>query len=243
MANVCQMVKDMASECERGQTPALLSQFLHERTAKRGRLSRLLSGPCTCEVHRVDPFEDAGFFRESSVFWVFADEHLLEGAVLPSGGSFGLFALGPSGLLYLNHRRDNVQRLLLEEGRPLDECDPIALASLVAEALGREGNSSHDVIKSLSHLIEYQGGFAKFAGGYEVNDRERERVGASVVPPTITGSSESGWQLEFCSVFGWMHDKRTLVHHRFLFALDFRIEQRKQVLSRRIFKRVPAVRY
>jgi hypothetical protein len=95
MADPLQTVKEMAAASEQGQTPAMLEQLLRETFPKRpgGWLWRWLTGPCKYDVSKVEPFEDAGFFRASCVFWVFARDHLLEGAVLPYGGTYGLFSL------------------------------------------------------------------------------------------------------------------------------------------------------
>lgn len=94
-----------------------------------------------------------------------------------------------------------------------------------------------------SSLAEYDGGIGRFSGRYEVDAREWERVGTRVIAPVVSGDAGSGWRLEFCSVVGWMHQKRTLVRHLVRFSPDFRIYPRKRVLSRRIFARVPDLMY
>jgi hypothetical protein len=249
MADALQMVRDMAAECERGQTPALLGQFLREQILReafepRGWFSRWWSRARTLEVSQVVPLEDHGFFRRTCVFHVFARGVRLEAAVVPSRQTtFGLFSLSPTGLRYLQHRQDNVEELLREEGRALDECAPTVLASLVADAFGRDLNSSHDVLASSEFLMRYQRERGTSGGGYELNPREWDRVHTRVTAPLLMGDSGSGWRLRFCTVFGWMHDKQQLIHHDYGFAADFRIQHREEVLSRRIFKRTPHARY
>lgn len=254
MADALQTVRDMAAECKRGQTPSLLEQFLREtfgrqanETSRFGQLLRKtfgmgggLSEPRTFEVNQIVPFEDGEFFRRTCVFTVWVRDHLLEGAILPCGGTFGLFSLSQKGLRYLNRRQDNVEELLREEGRALNECAPTVLASFVAEALGRECNSSHDVLASPEYLAKYP---SDFAHDYELDAQEWARVQTRIAAPMLTGDGGTGWQLEFCTVFGWMHEKQTLIRHRYGFAPDFRIVHEKEVLSRRIFKRTPQILY
>jgi hypothetical protein len=245
-ADVFQTVKHMAEEVKAGRTPALLRQFLQETFEEqrpRGWLSQWLSTPHTYELREIELFQDGGFFRASCIFWLYAREHFLEGAVLPSGGTFGLFASGPNGLRYLHRRQQNIEELLRTEKQPLDSCEPFILACLLAEALGREKNSSHDVLRSADHLERYDGHRGGFGGGYAVDPKEWQRVRASLHPPVIAGSAISGWQLEFCSVFGWMHMKQTLLHHRVRFSPELRIELSQQVLSDRIFSAMPGIVY
>ncbi len=78
---------------------------------------------------------------------------------------------------------------------------------------------------------------------YAVDAREWDRVQARIAVPVLIGDRASGWLLEFCSVFGWMHDKQGLIHHRCRFSPEFCIAHETEVLSRRIFERTPSVRY
>ena len=190
---------------------------------------------------RIEPIDDGGFFRSACVFQMTVRDAFLEGAWLPLGLTYGLFALGAGGLCYLQHERDNLERLLRDEGRSLDRFAPAALAALLAEALGRSKNASHDVLASPLHLREY--GVGCFGGDYRLNPREWDRAAPQLTAPRLCGDAEAGWQLEFCSVFGWMHDKQTLFRHRYRFSPDYRIESSQQILSRKIFARVPLVRY
>jgi hypothetical protein len=238
-------VREMAAEAKSGRTHPLLRQFLQEKFPRQaqGWLSRWLSGPPTYEVHGIVLFEDGRFFRRSCLFDLHARDRLLECAVLPSGGTCGLFSLDDDGLRYFNHRQDNLEELLRREGRPLDACAPMVLARLVAEALGREGNASHDVLASAQQLAKYDGGLNAFGGAYEIDLREWERVQPSVAAPALASDRGSGWRLEFCSVFGWMHEKQRLIRHRVRFAPDYRIEHEQEALSRKIFDRTPSLRY
>jgi hypothetical protein len=167
----------------------------------------------------------------------------LAGTVLPSGGSYGLFVLGEPGLQYLNGRHDLLEDLFRRDFRPLDEGSPNALARLLVESIGLDGWNSHAVLDSPEGLRGYNGGPAVFGGGYHLDTDEWARVASSLVSPSVSGDSRTGWTLEFCTVYGAMHDKNHLVHHRFGFTTDFRIQHVSTSLSERIFKQVPMVKY
>lgn len=235
----------MIADCARGHTPELLGQYLRERFPERRAawVPRWLAAPRTYDVSKVEPFDDGGWLRASCVFFVFTRDGLLEGRVLPSGGSFGLFALGPGGLQYLNRQPERLAELLRHEDLSLETCSPMVLAELVSEALGRDGNEAHAVLSSQEHLERYDGGLDVVRDQYQLNPTEWERVRHLVHAPAITGTKATGWQLEFCSLFGWMHLKENLVRHRFRLSGEYHIVQEQQILSRRIFKAVPGIRY
>lgn len=208
-------------------------------------MSRLLgsSRESAYAIRRIIPFDDGGFFSRTSVFEIYASSDLLEGHVLPSGGTFGLFAVGDAGFLYLNRNSKAIESLLHEEGRPLNEGNPRALARLFSEALLREGNRSADVVSSVEDIASYGGVGEHLAGQYEVNASELDRIRPTVRAPSIVDDGPSGWRLEYCAVYGWMHDKTTLTRQQFNVDREFRLKRETNILSRRIFSRTPQVRY
>src|SRR5687767_3759778 len=53
-------------------------------------------------VSKITPFDDGGFFKRASLFWVHMRSERLEARLLAEGGSFGLFALQQDGIAYLH---------------------------------------------------------------------------------------------------------------------------------------------
>jgi hypothetical protein len=235
----------MITDVTAGRTPEMLMAFLRLNFARveGGWLRRTLFGERSYDVWRVELCEDGGFFRRSCLFRVFANDNYLAGTVLPSGGSYGLFALGEAGLQYLNHRHDLLEDVFRRESRPLQEGSPNALARMLVESVGLNGWNSHDVIDSLEGLRGYRGGPEAFGGGYHLDMDEWAHVAGSLVSPSVSGDGRSGWTLECCTVYGAMHCKNDLIRHRFAFTTDFRIQHDSTSLSGRIFKRVPMVTY
>jgi hypothetical protein len=237
-------VLEMMAEVEMGKTPTELGRFLRERFPRRW-LSRLMGSPREdgYAVTRIVPFDDVAFFKRTSVFQVTVRSDLLEGHYLPSGGSFGLFAIGAAGFLYLNRNPKAVERLLREEGRLLNEADPTFLGRFFSEALLRRGNDSADIVNSVDELASYSGGVTSFAGQYEINASELNRVGPMLRMPSIIDDGPSGWHLEYCAVSGSMHDKTTLTQQLFKVDREFHLKREENVLSRTIFSKTPQVRY
>ena len=243
--NVHQIVDEMSAQVRQGQSPDLLVQFLRNtfKESDQRRLSRLFLGPWTYQVSSIGKFEDDGFFRRTCIFYVRIRDGFLEVRVLPGASSLGLFSLDDEGFRYLNHRKDYIEDLLRKEARP-NECPPKVLASLLTEALGSKRCLSHDVLESPDYLINYQRpGKVDPDDCYEINSQEWERVQPYVISPELSGDSESGWILEFCSIFGWMHEKQKLIRHRYRISPDFRIKCEEGILSQKIFKSTPHIRY
>ena len=78
---------------------------------------------------------------------------------------------------------------------------------------------------------------------YEVDPAEWQAVSTDIVPFRFTGDAERGWELEFTSLFGWMHECNQLVRHRHVIAPDFEVTLNSTLLSKRIFRRVPSIIY
>jgi hypothetical protein len=215
-------------------------------------------------IIRVERFADEGFFEPALVFTIFVDDPILEGHVLPGGGSFGLFVLCVAGCYYMQRQPAALTALLSSSGRPLSNCDPLVLARLYAEALLRRGNVSHSILMGEDALLRYgQGG----PGGYQVDLTQLRRVsdrGVQLLAPTLTKArregahraagvhaavgpyreNDGGWVLRFFSLSGWMHEQSTLMQHEVLIGEDYAIRaEPARVLSRCIFREMPAVKY
>jgi hypothetical protein len=239
------VIKSMMADVEGGRSPEVLATFIKAQLVKpRSWLGSLLAGSNEHdhEVSRVVPFDDGGFFRQASIFEAFVRGNVLEGHVLPSGGSFGLFAIDAAGLRYLSRRRADVEAVLRAEGRSPGDCSPFVLARLLAESLLRRGNESDEVLKSRNALSNYDGGINGFGGRYEINAVEWDRIQDRVTAPAVVPDGP-GWEVNFTTLHGWMHLKETLMQHRFRIGPEGAISVASQSLSRKIFKSVPSLRY
>jgi hypothetical protein len=209
--------------------PSWLSRF----TGNDSTIERY--DPTIEEVRRV---EDGGFFRRHSIFWVRVRGSFLEASWLPSLSSSGIFAFDGISLSYLNHTHpDDLQQVLAVEGRPLDQADPYHLASLFAEAILRRDDHDHVVLRSPDMLIQYE------KRRYQLDQREFIRCVEAIKSPSVASDSRGGWLMSFVTLHGWMHEKETLARQEVWISANFSIRHQEAILSRKIFSRLPRVRY
>jgi hypothetical protein len=238
-------VASVIADVDGGQTTEVLAAYIKRHFVKpRSWFGRLLAGSQEHdhEVRRVVAFDDAGFFRRARLVEVFIRGHMLEGHVLPAGGSFGLFALSDGEPRYLSGRLSEVEAVLRAENRRLNEYPAWPLARLLSESLLRQGNDAAEVLVSDDALTTYDGGLNGFGGRYEIDLAEWRRVHDDFVGPTLT-IERGGWDVEFCTLRGWMHMKQTVTRHRFRIDDGYGIHDEDRVLTRRLFKTVPGLLY
>lgn len=239
-----QLVAHFVDEVARGTTPLLLADYLENSLPQRSWLARKILGKRRHEVYNIQPFPDRGFFAHSRVVRLVATLGLLEGTILPSSGSFGLFSIspgGPAGFRYLQRRPDHLGALLAYEARPLTDSHAEMLASLFAEALGRRGNNSHHVLRTPEHLLDY--GNEPGRRNYEVDPDELRRIQPALIAPTVRDAAAGGWTITYCTLYGWMHNVGRLLRHEHRITADYRIASEHRTLSRRIFRSMPIVMY
>ena len=189
-------------------------------------------------VRRVRRVNDEGFFRKHGLIEIHVAGSFLESRPLPSRTSIGLFAWDGVGLHYLNHKRpENFEFVLRHEGRSLDEAEPYALAEIVAEALLRTDNCTHVVLRTPDDIE------TALWVSYELNEAEFSRVSQIIRPPVLRGNPSDGWRLEFWTLHGWMHEKRTLSRQEYGFSPTFSVTHRDQTISTSIFACISQVVY
>jgi hypothetical protein len=247
---------------KRREVPPELQDFVRDlvrqRLAPRSELGRLMFGVrerhVRCEVVVERPGLE-GLLR-TLIFDAGVDvPGLLEWGDFPGGSSYGTFAVSPRGFRYLNRRCDEVEALFREEPAALWSTTPANLAAFLVDVLERQLNASHEVILSVDHLEHYQ----RLGLEYPLDLREWARVRPRFVPPT-RHEEAWGFRLEFCTVHGWLHDKRRLTRQTYDVTLSspdlevrsYRdlprsssyvgIRHTEQIISPRIFAAVPLVR-
>jgi hypothetical protein len=191
----------------------------------------------------IQRIEVGGFFRRHGIFRVYVEDNLLQNAVLPGRGSFGLFSYDGQCIRSLDQEDPSgFEETLRAEGRPLNEAEPEALGSLFCQVLLNRGAYSHDVLRDAEQLLNYGWEGTPFV--YDVNRRELDRVTGQIRAPGIRGDPGRGWRLEFTTIFGWAHEKQNLGVETFGVEPSFRITRRERgVLSKRIFAETPDLIY
>jgi hypothetical protein len=183
----------------------------------------------------------SAFFRRHVLFTVSGSRGVLPFPALPAG-SWATFAFDGAELALLSPGDDSFARLLRREARPLEEAEPAELAQLVCDfALPRPPTHRHVVLRAAADLETFT---LDRLGGYEVDRRELARARPAIEPPSVTALDEGGWSIAFTTVLGWMHELDDLGLEAIWVEPDFSLNVGpRRVLSARIFKRLPGLRY
>jgi len=214
-------VEQLIDDCRRGKPLQALADFLMRTCppSPQGWLVSMIFGSSACA---------AGVY--------------LEQTVVPGRTRLGLFAFGPGGYRYLSRRRSEVEALLDADARPIDDYSPSLLAQFFLDTLANLGPYTHALIVSPAQISAG----AAFQGfdPRGLDRHEWERCKHLVTAPTCSGDEHRGWTLEFFTLYGWMHDKRTLCRLRYRIRCapggyrrrptGFRIEERVETLSERL---------
>jgi|GEM_PF-2891993 len=240
-------VEQLIDDCRRGKPLQTLADFLLRTCppSPQGWLVSMIFGSSarTVGVYDVQLYP-VGPFSESCLFWAWATGVSLEQTVVPGRTRLGLFAFGPGGYRYLSRRRSEVEALLDADARPIDDYSPTLLAQFFLDTLANLGPYTHALIVSPAQISAG----AAFQGfdPRGLDRHEWERCKHLVTAPTCTGDEHRGWTLEFFTLYGWMHDKRTLCRLRYRIRCapggyrrrptGFRIEERVETLSERLLR-------
>jgi hypothetical protein len=249
-------VEQMSALCRQGKTPPAFADFL-ERTcppSPQGWVATMLFGSSarTVDVYDIQPYQDDPF-REHRLFWAWATGVQLEQTLLPGRARLGLFSYGPGGYRYLSRRRRAIEEMLDVEGRSFEDFDPVALAQLFLDALANQGPYTHALLRTPSQLTSSAPVPGFPSPGYTLHEGEWARLQPLLHGPLCVGDEQRGWQLEFFSLYGWMHEKNTLCRVRYRVRCSpgsyrgrpqgFAISEQLETLSEKIFHTTPALRY
>ena len=157
-------------------------------------------------------------------------------------GSMGYYVANGYQAIRLTRKDKEIEAILSEEWEHLSEADPVRLASLILKFYDGGIRATHHVLENLDALLNFSGSEKHFRG-YELNEKQ-----LSIVAPEF-GSTELIKEKDFLRVqavtlCGWMHDKRNLGVERFTIDRDGHPTfEKRQVLARKVFRRVPRIRY
>lgn len=249
-------VNQLVARSQRGEGVPDLGEFLLRtcRPSAQGWLVSLLFGSSseTVDVYDVQRHRDEPF-QQSCLFWVWATGVALDHTLLPGRIRSGLFAYGPGGYRYVSRRRSELEAMLDADARPLDDYDPVSLGRVLIDALANQGPYTHALLDAPSRLRSATPVDGFTGTGYRVDEAELRRCEPLLTAPHISGNEQGGWTLELHTLYGWMHDKRLLCRLRYHIRCtpggyrqrpsSFRVDERIDTLSERIFREVPLVRY
>jgi hypothetical protein len=153
--------------------------------------------------------------------------------------SYAVYAANGFKAVRLTQTNKEIEKILAEEWSSLAACDPVVLARLVLKFYDGGIQASHDILRNVNDLTEIY----KSDRGYVLNDGQYastiDRVGSTEIQ-----KQAEAVVLRVVTLRGWMHDKRNLGIERIHIIQSGRVSlERREVLSSKIFKSVPAIRY
>ncbi|MDP1560716.1 MAG: hypothetical protein Q8M16_04910 [Pirellulaceae bacterium] len=157
-------------------------------------------------------------------------------------GSYGYYAANGRSATRLTRENKEIHSILSDEWAALAESDPVCLASLILKFYDAGIKARHHVLKDADDLRSF-GNPTNTAKNYELNDKEFSqalpRIGSTAM--ALDGAMLSLRAVTLC---GWMHDKQNLGVEWFTISSDGTVSFRnRDVLSKRIFRRTPSIRY
>jgi hypothetical protein len=180
-------------------------------------------------------------FRRHRLFMIWGPTTLFDFPTLP-GGSLAYFAANGSSAIRLTRKNKEIQRILAAEWRDLPALDAVCLASLILKFFDAGIKDSHHVLPDADALRTY-GMSTAGVPRYELNEGELAKALPNIgsTSSVFEGRSVSIRAVTLC---GWMHEKQNLGVESIAIAEDGSVSfAERKVLSRRIFKRVPAIKY
>ena len=157
-------------------------------------------------------------------------------------GSYGYYAANGRSATRLTRENKDIQSILADEWAELPESDPVCLASLILKFFDAGTKERHHVLKDADDLQSF-GNPAHPATNYELNDKEFSKALPNI-GSTVIAFDSAVLSLRAVTLRGWMHDKQNLGIESFTIGSDGLVSfQKRDVLSKRIFRCVPAIRY
>ena len=153
--------------------------------------------------------------------------------------SYGVYAANGFKAVRLTRTNKEFEKVLAEEWLSLAACDPVVLARLILMFYDGGIQASHRILGNANDLTE----ICQSRQGYVLNDRQYASVIDRIGNTEIQQQADA-IVLRVVTLRGWMHDKRNLGIERIHIIRSGCVSlERREVLSSRIFKSVPAIRY
>ncbi len=180
-------------------------------------------------------------FSRYRLFLVHGRTKQFDFSMLPHG-SYGYYAANGRVAIRLTREGKEIERILAEEWDALPDVDAVCLASLILKFYDAGIKASHDVLRD-GHELEMYGGALNLEKDFELDSKEMAKALPDMEPTqsTLKGSRLIVRALTLC---GWMHEKKNLGVGSITIASDGMVSfGDRVVLSKRIFRRTPGLRY
>ena len=147
-----------------------------------------------------------------------------------------MFAANGHVATRLTRKNKEICSILSQEWEHLPDADSVVLSSLILKFYDGGIRSSHRVLRHANELQE-------FGPNYQLNEREFNKT-LDLIGKTTATRKDGELEIRAVTLMGWMHDKRNLgIEHITINPSGVVTMKQRMVLSKRIFKSTPQIRY
>jgi len=189
----------------------------------------------TSSSSEIEPFIEFSPFAESKTYFIHGWTRQFEFKTLP-GGSYCIYDANSHRAIRLTRKGKEIESVLSENWLQLSCCDPVVLSRLILKFYDAGIMATHDVLRNSESL-------RLFGKNYVLNEKEFAKTESFIETTKFTTEGDY-LIIRAVTLSGWMHSKRNLgiEHIRISRSGDVKLDSRK-VLSKKIFKSIPAIRY
>lgn len=176
----------------------------------------------------------------SRVFMIRGGLKTFDFPMLPSG-SLGYWCANGREAWPILADGTGLDKLLSGSWANLPGADPAALASFILRFNGQGIRYGHSVLRDVNHLSTVNKGRIG-SDGYRLNDRELKKTNGEITE--FLSIDDDLVVISALTLMGWMHDKRNLGVEIIKITRDGKVGyEKRRVISKKIYKSVPAVKY
>lgn len=204
----------------------------------RNDLGEELWAQCITRMSSTDDLpaiDELSPFQSSKTYFIHGRTGQYDFPTLPHG-SYCIYDADGRKATRLTRQGKEIESVLKANWHMLNECNPVVLANLILTFFDGGIRSTHHVLLDADAICCH-------GENYVLNDREfaksQELIGA-----TTASRCDDVVVIRAVTLCGWMHDKRNLgiENIRVLQSGEVQLDKRS-VLSKKIFKSVPQIRY
>lgn len=179
--------------------------------------------------------EELSPFLSSKTYFIYGKTGQFDFPTLPHG-SYCIYVADGRKATRLTRQGKEIESVLKVNWQMLTECNPVVLANLILTFF--DGG-----IRSTHHILPDADAICCVGKNCVLNDREFAKS-EELIGVTSISRCDDAVVIRAVTLCGWMHDKRNLGIENIRILKSGEVELDKRiVLSKKIFKSVPQIRY
>ncbi len=191
-------------------------------------------------IDQINEITDELPVFSSRVFMIRGGRKTFDFPVLPSG-SLGYWCANGREAWPILADGTGLDKLLSGSWPKLSDADPVKLASFILRFNGQGIRYGHSVLRDVNHLSTVNNGRIG-SDGYRLNDRELRKTNGELTE--YLSVDDDLVVISALTLMGWMHDKRNLGVETIQITRDGKVRyEKRRVISKKIYKSIPAIKY